>query len=298
VLTVRDGFLWSGDRDFLEQQRRYLLALTETVIRNIGADGREELAGWRYLDWATRHDPLAVNAGYQALAVLGLRAAAELLDILGESDAVGRCREAVVLLGRHRPALTASRQANALLVLAGLAEPATAVLPAERSALFGLTPFLGHAVLDALALAGDWAGAYRLLREFWGAMIDLGATTYWEDFDLAWVENAAGIDVVVPAGRRDIHADFGRCSASGLGQSLCHAWSAGPTAWLSRYALGAWPAEPGCGAVRVRPQLGDLTWAEGIVPTPRGDLHVRHRREADGTVTSSIDAPAGVTVVR
>ena len=39
-------------------------------------------------------------------------------------------------------------------------------------------------------------------------------------------------------------------------------------------------------------------WAEGAYPTPLGPIKVRHERQADGTVKSKVDAPAGVTVVQ
>lgn len=33
-------------------------------------------------------------------------------------------------------------------------------------------------------------------------MLDLGATTFWEDFNLDWIPNAAPIDEPVPAGKK------------------------------------------------------------------------------------------------
>ena len=42
-----------------------------------------------------------------------------------------------------------------------------------------------------------------------GKMIDLGATTFWENFDITWAENAAPIDELVPEEKKDIHADYG-----------------------------------------------------------------------------------------
>ena len=46
----------------------------------------------------------------------------------------------------------------------------------------------------------------------------------------------------------------------------------GPAAWLARHVLGVTPASPGFGRVRVRPHLGDLTWARGKVPPPPGPV--------------------------
>jgi alpha-L-rhamnosidase len=54
--------------------------------------------------------------------------------------------------------------------------------------------------------------------------------------------------------------------------------------------------EPGFARVRIAPQLGDLKWAEGTYPTPRGPIHVRHERRPDGTIATKVEAPAGVQV--
>ena len=53
------------------------------------------------------------------------------------------------------------------------------------------------------------------------------------------------------------------------------------------HVLGVQPKEPGFASVQVEPQLGDLKWAEGTIPTPRGLIRVRWEGGADlsGTVT-------------
>ena len=54
-----------------------------------------------------------------------------------------------------------------------------------------------------------------------------------------------------------------------------HGWSCTPTKDMIFYVLGVTPAEPGYTAARVAPNLGDLEWAEGKVPTPFGLIAVR-----------------------
>ncbi|MBN1419168.1 MAG: alpha-L-rhamnosidase, partial [Planctomycetes bacterium] len=120
--------------------------------------------------------------------------------------------------------------------------------------------------------------------------------TFWEDFNLEWIPNAARIDELEPPGKKDIHGDFGAYCYKGFRHSLCHGWASGPTAWLSRNVLGVRPIEPGCRRVRIAPQLGDLAWAEGTYPTPLGPIRVRHERRPDGTISSKIDAPPGIRV--
>jgi len=228
-----------------------------------------------------------------------LRAGAELCDVLDEPAARDMCMAAAERLKKHVPDPAGSKQAAALLALAGLDDPASlnsgvmAVDGARR-----MSTFYGYYVLQARALAGDYAGALDCIRQYWGAMLDLGATTFWEDFDVDWTSDAARIDELVPSGKKDIHGDFGKYCYKGFRHSLCHGWASGPTAWLSEHVLGVEVVEPGCRTVRIDPHLANLAWAEGTFPTPLGILRVRHEKLPDGTIRSDIQAPSGVKVLR
>ena len=96
----------------------------------------------------------------------------------------------------------------------------------------------------------DYQGVLDCIRHYWGAMLDLGATTFWEDFDLDWTANAGRIDELVPEGKKDIHGDFGNYCYKGFRHSLCHGWASGPTAWLTEHVLGVKVIEPGCKVLR------------------------------------------------
>ncbi len=112
------------------------------------------------------------------------------------------------------------------------------------------------------------------------------------------LDNAARIDELVPAGRVDVHRDRGNFCYKGWRHSLCHGWAGGPAAWLTEHVLGIRPTAPGCAAVSITPHLGTLTFAEGVLPTVHGPVRVRHVRRASGDVTSEVQAPAAVQVVR
>lgn len=66
----------------------------------------------------------------------------------------------------------------------------------------GFSTFYGYYMLETLAKAGEYEKAIDIINTFWGAMLDLGATTFWEDFNLDWIPNAAPIDEPVPAGKK------------------------------------------------------------------------------------------------
>lgn len=157
--------------------------------------------------------------------------------------------------------------------------------------------FYGYYMLRAMAKGGNFQGALDVIRTYWGSMLDLGATTFWEDFNMEWLPDAAPIDNLVPAGKKDIHGDYGDYCYKGFRHSLCHGWASGPTSWLTEYVLGFKVLEPGCKVVKVEPHLGDLQWAEGSLPTPQGLLTVRHEKKSDGSIRTTVKAPKGVKVI-
>jgi len=192
-----------------------------------------------------------------------------------------------------------SKSGAALLSLAGMMDAKkTSDEVLKAGGPTNVSTFYGFYVLQALAKSGDTDTALDLIRDYWGGMLDYGATTFWEDFDLGWTNNAARIDELVPPGKKDLHGDCGAYCYEGFRHSFCHGWASGPTAWLSQNILGVKPLEPGFQRVRIAPQLGRLKWAEGDYPTPLGPIHVRHERRADGSIDSEISAPKGVKVER
>ena len=300
VLIQRDWFIHHGDREYLEAQRSYLTGLLGIFSAAVQEDGTTELDGWKFLDWPSSPFPAAVESGIRALLLMTLRAGVTLCEVLGEAESSSLCTSAAERLLKNPPPLPVeSKQASSLLVLAELADSFAVnseVLANEP--LQGISTFYGYYVLQARAAAGDYSGALEVIRRYWGGMLDLGATSFWEHFDISWLKNAGRIDELPQSGMHDVHAEYGDYCFQGHRHSLCHGWAAGPTAWLSEHVLGFRPLEPGCSELQVVPHLEDLAWAEGTFPTPHGPVTVRHERRADGTVTSEIHAPAEVTVVR
>ena len=311
VIAQRDWYWYNGDKEYLEQQREYLLGLLELFHGRVDANGFE-LSGGDFLDWPSEENEPAQKAGVQALMMMTMKSAAELCDILGETAMAKRCRDCHARMASvasqvsedyYKVALApgepGSKQGTSLMVLADMIDAKKAneeVIKVEGAR--GFSTFYGYYMLQAMAKAGDYAGAMKFISEFWGAMIDLGATTFWEDFHTDWLkEDVAPITDLVPEGKKDIHGDLGAYCYQGLRHSLCHGWASGPTAWLSQHVLGVEIVEPGYKVVKINPHLGDLEWVEGSVPTPFGDIKISHRKDAEGNVVSKVDAPVGVSVI-
>lgn len=74
--------------------------------------------------------------------------------------------------------------------------------------------------------------------------------------------------------------------------SMAHGWSTGVLPALTHQLLGARPTSPGYATWEVRPHPGDVAWAQGQLPTPRGALMVSWQNSADG-FTVTVKVPAG-----
>jgi alpha-L-rhamnosidase len=94
-----------------------------------------------------------------------------------------------------------------------------------------------------------------------------------------------------------VHLEKGDHCFKGLRHSLCHGWAGGVTAWLSRYVIGVRPASPGFKTVYIRPNLGNLDFVKGKVPTPYGDIEVEARKDGNGNVKVKSRLPNGITEI-
>ena len=142
----------------------------------------------------------------------------------------------------------------------------------------------------------DFVGALNDIREYWGAMLDMGATTFWEDFDLDWIEGSARIDEIVPEGMKDIHGDFGAYCYKRFRHSLCHGWSSGPCPYMTQYVLGIKALSPD--TFEIKPDLAGLSWARGTYPTEKGIITVELTLSPEGETLCDVSAPDGINIIR
>ncbi len=297
IILHYDWYMNHGNLTYLNEQQDYLQGLVKQIIGKV-VNGKEQLDGARFLDWPSSEDSIAVHAGLQALTIKSLENASYLFQVLGDRNSKKMCDETVAKMRKVVPPHNNSKQAAALLSLVGLIDANKAykdVLAVGGAKNF--STFYGYYMLEAMAKAGKYQEAMDIISTYWGAMLDLGATTFWEDFNMDWLPNSSRIDELVPAGKVDIHADFGAYCYKGHRHSLSHGWASGPTAWLSSHVLGIKVAEPGGKAYTIKPNLGDLKWAEGTFPTPYGIIYVKHVKE-NGKIKSEIKAPKDIKIIQ
>lgn len=296
VKIQRDLYWDSGNLEYLKQQEGYLTALLKNTLSHIDENGLCDISE-QFVEWSNRDTP-DEEAAFYAMLIVGLTAGAELLEILSGSGALaGQCRMAIDRIRSRHYELFGNKQAAAMVGLSGLKDIKqvcdTVIKPGGAE---GLSTFWGYYILQALAKAGEMEFALNIIREYWGAMLDLGATTFWEDFDIKWAENAYRIDEMPQEGKHDAHGDYGKFCYTQFRHSLCHGWASGPTSFLSRHILGVKAAEPGYRKIKIEPHLGGLAYAEGKIPTPYGVIQVRHE-VINGKIKTKISVPEGVEVV-
>ncbi len=297
VICHYDWYKYQGDLDYLKEQKEYMFDLLKLLSTKIDDSGKEILDGHRFLDWPSSENLPAVHAGLQSLMVMTFKSGAELSNVLNNKEMAQFCNEIVAKLKKYVPEFAGSKQAAALMALSDLVSPEKAneeIL--AKDGVHKMSTFYGYYMLNARAMAGDFQGAIDNIREYWGAMLDLGATSFWEDFNITWMENADRIDEMPVEGKVDVHRTYGDYSYKGLRHSFCHGWAAGPTAWLSQYVLGVHVVEPGGKVLKIKPNLGDLQWVEGSFPTPLGVVKIRHDKMPNGRIKSKIDAPRGLKI--
>lgn len=298
ILVHYQWFMYHGNLDYLREQKDYLIALLQFMAGHIDDQNGEILPEVRFMDWASSNDKPAIHGGLQALMAMAFTAGTQICKVLGEEQARHKYSIVADRLRKHERYAGSNLQANALQILAGMSDAQEV-----NQNVFVKTPFAdistlyGYYILQARAIAGDYQGCLDMIRGYWGGMLDLGATTFWEHFDITWQDNGGRIDEIVLADNVDIHATCGDHCYKGFRHSLCHGWASGPTAWLSENVLGIQPAAPGFKEITIKPNLGDLSFAKGSVPTPLGLITVTHERRKDGTIITKHNIPTGVKLV-
>ena len=298
IRSVWDWYLHNGDAALAAELKPLWLSLLKQLLALVHEeDDRmlrlEEFGGGFFFDWPTKDMDDASEAGMYALLVTALEAGAALCRAFGEEACAALCAKKCAVLSQKSLQPHGMKQVAAMMNLAGMLSDAEAGALLTENGGAGMSTFHSYYILKAVTQSAGVESALAMLREYYGAMLDAGATTFWEDFDMEWARPDARIDRVLAEGEYDIHGDNGKFCYVGLRHSLCHGWSAGPTAFLADTVLGIEILEPGCRRVAVKPQLGDLEWAKGTYPTPYGDITVSVTKEG-----VEIDAPAEIEIVR
>lgn len=119
------------------------------------------------------------------------------------------------------------------------------------------TPYMAGFEMMARARLGNISYTLDKINDYWGGMMERGATSFWEAYD----PQQTG---------KEQYAYYRRPYA----KSLCHARSTGPAAILPSQILGVRPLEDGWRSFMLQPNLGTSEWVNTCIPTPFGKITV------------------------
>lgn len=294
MIIVRDWYFYTGNKEFLENNSGYILSLSKKICSIVSDDGSDSI-GYYFLDWPT-NDTEAGKYGSRALLVLALNAAAELSRYCNDIATADLCDKKAEILKTCEWNTCTAKQTAAMIALAGCCDEIIAASEILEGGAVGFSTFMSYYLLKAAAKK-DMTATLSVLEEYYGAMLKLGATAFWEDFNIEWAKNASTIDEIPGDGKSDVHGDNGAFCYKGFRHSLCHGWSSAPTAFLAEEVLGIHILSVGCKKVEIKPNLGDLSWAKGTYPTPYGIISVECRRLENGEIHTKWTAPEEIEVI-
>lgn len=273
IINLCDYYRLSGDQAFLEENREYALAVLENFDCCIDENGEMDFSCAAhfmpyFLDWPTADTPDA-KIGTAALLVYMANAYLQ----IEENPA---CRRIGKKLAAYLNMDCAFKQTRAFQILAGRDPEGQAVF-LEKGGAEGFSTFMAYYILKADAMAGGEA-MLPIIKQYFGGMLDRGATTFWEDFDIAWLEGSGRIDEFPQPGQADIHGDNGAFCYQGFRHSLCHGWASGVLAFVIEYMMGL-TLERGGEICRIDPNMLGVETLSAKLPVKDGWLKVGIQKE-------------------
>lgn len=231
IIILADYHRLTGCSDYLRAQAEYLQALISQIDACVGLDGVLNFPKY-FIDWPTRGktDELL---GVRALAIWAMKSAADIMHILHMDFSVA---EAVLTrLKKQSKEIVEAKQVIGLKYMANGAISDNDKKLLVRDGAKGISTFMSYYILKAVADTIDLETAVNMMKEYYGGMLSRGATTFWEDFDIDWLQGSGRIDAIPKPDEKDLHGDYGDYCYKGFRHSLCHGWSTGVIRFIKEY---------------------------------------------------------------
>ncbi|WP_123039602.1 amylo-alpha-1,6-glucosidase [Cohnella candidum] len=282
-VSLYDYYLYTGDFAFIRQYYDRAATLMDFILKQRNEEGMLEgrPQDWVFVDWADFKNNGAVST-IQILLARSLEAMSMFAGQMGEEEEAASYGMLAEELKEKTMRLFWDDEKGGLLHhrVDGVTQPTLTkhagmfamtfdyLTPEQRESVVRnvilnpdvpqiRTPYMRFHEMAVLCESGQHDLVREEMRSYWGGMIALGATTFWEEYD--------------PALADDAHYDM---YGVPFGKSLCHAWGAGPVYLFGKYYLGVKPLSPGYETFVVEPRLGGLEWMKGKLPLGPGDAEV------------------------
>ena len=298
ILSVYDHYEMSGDEKFLKEMFPRMEEFMEFTVSRLDEKGFVNKYGndWIFIDWA-EFDSEGAQCAEQILFRKSLEIYIKCAKLLGEDastyqemldelvtkiDQYFWCEEKGAYIDTFESGKkNVTRHANIFALLFGYGTDAqrdsivqNVILNDEVPQIS--TPYFKFYEMESMCRIGKYEYVLERIKDYWGAMVKIGATTFWEEFtpNVDWKEQLGMYD------RK-------------YGKSLCHAWGASPIYLLGRYFLGVRPAMIGYDTFVVEPNLEGIEQVDAIVPIKNGSVTIQKQ---DGKITVRADKEGGMFI--
>ncbi|QGQ95233.1 alpha-rhamnosidase [Paenibacillus psychroresistens] len=282
-ISIQDYYMYTGDEAFIRAHYDNIVVLMDFCLTRINdagmVEGMEE--DWVFVDWNDLDNrgevsviqilfcrSLEAMSSFASIvedkareiqySSMGTELKKKLFETFWKDDLGGFVHQ------RHQGVLSTqiTKYPNMFAVLYGYLDAAQSEKVRKQVLVNDeiqkiKTPYMRFFELAALCEIGEHPYVMGEILDYWGGMLDLGVTTFWEEYN----PKLSGPEHYAMYGSR-------------YGKSLCHAWGASPIYLLGKYFLGVSPLTPGYQTYVIQPHLGGLEWIEGTVPTALGDLNL------------------------
>lgn len=300
IQIIYDYYLKTGNVAFVKKYITYINGILAQLDRVVGDDGSIDYSrisvdarNGFFLDWPS-NGTCDAKEGNRAVFIITLSNLRVLHKQLGYNTAL--CESILSKLKKADNVDVNLKQIVALSYLAGRIDEKNAAQKLTVGGAKGLSTFMSYFILKAIAECENENTALDIMKEYYGGMLSRGATTFWEDFNIDWLNNSGRIDEFTPEGKQDLHGDHGAFCYKGFRHSLCHGWSCGPVQFLVENILGIEVLSAGCKKIKIAPKLGNLDFVKGKFPTPYGVVEVYAHKEGNEVVVEK-KVPKDIEVI-
>lgn len=234
LIVLADYYEKTGCTELAEENMDYAQRTVDRFLECIGEDGSLGEVSGSLVDWPTRSKP-DENSGVRAILTIMAKKAIGFFKAFDKP--VDKAEELLARLLKQPITVTHAMQVAGLKYMAlGRLDESDIKLMEEQGEK-GLSTFMSYYILKAYAHYFGTDRAVEVMKRYYGGMLSVGATTFWEDFHLEWLEGSGRIDEITAEGVKDIHGDFGDYCYKGFRHSLCHAWSTGILAFMEESGI-------------------------------------------------------------
>lgn len=230
IIMLADYYKDFTCTQYIKKHLSYLVGLIDVMDGLVDEEGALSTKTRYLVDWPTK-DSADELVGVRAIFLMAMNGAEYLFKEFGLSvDKVLNIKRKLMLVPMN---VEEKKQVIALkyFALGEITDEEYAKLIEGR--VKGFSTFMSYYVLTAIA-SRDEKLAIELMKEYYGAMLDRGATTFWEDFHVEWLDGSGRIDEIDET-KEDLHGDHGAHCYVGFRHSLCHGWSAGVAKFIKEH---------------------------------------------------------------